>query len=138
MINYNNYNEQNNMKTILIDAWNTFITPEGVNREIQKILEEFSNKKIILTSANEEEKIQYGIMNMPYEVFSLKHQPNKDDPEYYKKMLKHFNLVAKETIYFEHNPNAAEAARSVGINTFWYNKDQPNLDSLKTSLLDNL
>jgi hypothetical protein len=46
------------MKTILVDAWNTFITEEGVNSEMQQLLDKFPNKKIILTNANEEEQVK--------------------------------------------------------------------------------
>jgi hypothetical protein len=46
---------------------------------MQKLLDNFSNKKIILTNANEEEKVKFGIVNMPYEVFSISHNPNKTD-----------------------------------------------------------
>jgi len=35
-----------------------------------------------------QECITYGIVNMPYEVFSLEHNPNKTDKAYYLKMLK--------------------------------------------------
>ena len=50
------------MKTILVDAWNTFVTEAGVDKEMQKILDKFPNKKVILTNANEEEKVQLGIV----------------------------------------------------------------------------
>jgi hypothetical protein len=46
---------------------------------LQKLLDSFPNRKIILTNANEEEKVKLGIVNMPYEVFSLEHNPNKQD-----------------------------------------------------------
>ena len=63
---------------------------------------------------------------MPYEVFTLKHDPEKTNPEYYKKMLAHFNLEADEVVYFEHNPEAVKSAQSVGIKTnFWDNEKRP-------------
>ena len=114
-------------RVILVDAWNTFVTEAGVDIEMQKILDRFPNKKIILTNANEEEKIQFGIVNMPYEVFSLAHNPNKPDPEYYKKMLLHFHLDLTKVIYFEHNPDAVKSAQSVGIKTMWFDKEKRDL-----------
>ena len=35
-------------KTILVDAWNTFVTEEGVFEEMKLMLDSFNNKKIIL------------------------------------------------------------------------------------------
>ncbi|PIV51907.1 hypothetical protein COS18_01515 [Candidatus Falkowbacteria bacterium CG02_land_8_20_14_3_00_36_14] len=73
---------------------------------------------------------------MPYEVFTLKHNPEKTDSEYYKIMLKHFGLRQDDVIYFEHKEEAVKSARSVGIKTFHYNKDKKDLASLK-NFLDN-
>jgi len=125
------------MKTILVDAWNTFVDDKGVNKDIQSILDKYKNQKIILTNANEEEKIKFGIVNMPYPVFSLAHKPNKPDPEYFKKMLAHFNLSAENVIYFEHNEDAVNSAKSLGITTLWLIKDS-SLSILKEFLKNNL
>ena len=126
------------MKTILVDAWNTFITKDGMFKKMYEMLGDFSNRKIIVTNANEEEKVKYGIVDMPYEVFSLSHNPNKTDPEYFKKLFTHFNLSADDVIYFEHNEEAVKSARSVGIKTFHYNKDTRDLESVKAFLKENL
>ncbi|MDR0282560.1 MAG: hypothetical protein LBI53_04615 [Candidatus Peribacteria bacterium] len=53
-----------------------------------KLLEEYPNKKIILTGANNEEMEMFGLNNMPYSVFTLKHNPEKTDPTYYTTFLK--------------------------------------------------
>lgn len=126
------------MKTILVDAWNTFVTEKGIFKEMQDLLDSFPNKKIILTNANEEEKTKLGIVNMPYEVFSLSHNPNKTDPEYYKAMLNNFSLSSEDVVYFEHNEEAVQSAKSVGITTYWYNKDKQDLVALKKFLEENL
>lgn len=125
-------------KVILVYAWNTFVTENGMFKEMKEMLDKFENRKVILTNANEEEKIKYGIINMPYEVFSLAHHPDKTDPEYYKKMLKHFLLKSKEVVYFEHNEEAVKSARSIGINTFHYNKDKKDLEAVKLFVNNNL
>lgn len=125
-------------KTILVDAWNTFVNEEGIFQEMKEMLDGFENKKIILTNANEEEKEKYGIVNMPYEVFSLSHNPNKTDTEYYKKMLKHFSLNPEDVIYFEHNTDAVKSAKSVGISTFHYDKEKKDLETVKLFLKNNL
>ena len=125
-------------KVILVDAWNTFVTEDGLFQEMKNLLDEFENKKIILTNASEEERKKYGIVNMPYEIFSLAHNPNKTDSDYYKKMLEHFSLTSKEVVYFEHDTEAVESAKSVGINTFHYDKDKKDLDAVKSFLKNNL
>ena len=127
------------MKIILVDAINAFVIKgEGVFQEMYKILEEYSNRKIVLTSANDEEIEKFGLNNMPYEFFTLKHNPEKTDPEYYRMMLENFNLEAKDVIYFENNEEAVKSAQSVGIITFHYDKDKRDLVSLKKFIDKNL
>jgi len=118
------------MKTILVDAVDAFVIETENGFEIfdpmRKMLDDFPNTKIILTGANDEQFKKFGLDKMPYEVFSLKHNPEKANPEYYKKMLEHFNLKSEDVVYFEHNPEAVKSAQSVGIKThFWDNKKRP-------------
>ena len=117
------------MKTILVDAWNTFVTEEGINLDLKKLLDSYPNNKIILTNATEEELVKFGIVNMPYPVFSLAHNPNKTEANYFVKMLQHFNLKTEDVVYFEHNVDAVTSAKSIGISTFHYNKLE-NLENL--------
>ena len=130
------------MKTILVDAINTFIIKDentfNIFKEMYNLLESFPNKKIILTNANDEQLKESGLDNMPYEVFTLKHNPNKTDPEYYKKMLNRFNLKPEDVIYFEHNPETVKSAQSLGINTYHYNSDKRDIKSLKEFLEKNI
>lgn len=128
-----------NMKTILVDAINAFVIKgHGISQEMNKMLEEYPNRKIILTGANDEEMIQFGLNIMPYEVFTLKHDPEKTDPAYYNNMLKHFDIKIEDVVYFEHNADAVKSAESVGIKTFHYDKDKKDLVELKQFLDENL
>ena len=118
------------MKTILVDAINAFVieTENGfeIFEPMRKVLDNFPNRKIILTGANDEQFKKFGLDKMPYEVFTLKHDPEKTNPEYYKKMLEYFNLTLEDVVYFEHNPEAVKSAESVGIKThFWDNEKRP-------------
>lgn len=118
------------MKTILVDAVDAFVieTENGfeIFEPMRKMLDEFPNRKIILTGANDEQFKKFGLDKMPYEVFSLKHNPEKTDPKYYETMLKNFDLKPEDVVYFEHNPDAVKSAQSVGINThFWDNEKRP-------------
>ena len=127
------------MKTILVDAIHCFVIKgEGIFEEMHKLLEEYPNRKIILTGANDEETERFGLNNMPYEVFTLKHDPEKTDPKYYETLLEKFNLKKEDVIYFEHNEDAVKSAQSVGITTYHYDKDQKDLVELKKFIDEHL
>lgn len=78
-----------------------------------ELLETYSNRKIILTNADDEQMKKFGLDDMPYKVFTFKHNPEKTEPEYYKRMLEHFDLDVEDVIYFEHSIEAVESAKSV-------------------------
>ncbi|HJZ23174.1 hypothetical protein A3H80_02970 [Candidatus Roizmanbacteria bacterium RIFCSPLOWO2_02_FULL_37_19] len=130
------------MKTILVDAVDAFVIEENgtfkMFEEMKNLLDMYSNRKIILTGANDERLKEFGLNKMPYEVFTLKHNPEKTDPSYYETMLKHFGLSNKDTIYFEHNPEAVKSAQSVGIISYHYDPEKKDLESLKVFLDKNL
>jgi len=126
------------MKTILVDAVDTFVIEgKGVYQPMFDLLEKYANKKIILTNANDEQLVPFGLVNMPYEMFTLKHNPDKVDPIYFQQMLKHYNLDPKDVIYFEHNPDAVKSAQSVGITSYHYDSDKKDLATLKSFLDEN-
>ena len=130
------------MKTILIDAAGTFvIESEGafkIFKEMHDLLETFDNRKIILTGANDEQFKKFGLDNMPYEVFTLKHSPEKTDPKYYEIMFKHFGLDKDDVVYFEHNLEAVKSAQTVGIKTYHYDPEKKDLVALKNFVMENL
>jgi FMN phosphatase YigB (HAD superfamily) len=126
-------------KTILVDAVYVFVTDEGkIVEAIYKLLETYPNRKILLTGANDEQAEKWKLHNMPYEVFTLKHSPEKTDPLYYKKMLEHFGLSKNDAIYFEHNADAVKSAQSAGIKTYYYDNNKSDLEKLKKFLDENL
>ena len=130
------------MKTILVDAVGCFVIEEGgafkIFKEMQDLLDSFPNRKIILTGANGEQFKKIGLDKMPYEVFTLKHNPEKTNSKYFEIMLKHFNLNVADVLYFEHNIDAVKSAQSVGINAFYYDNDKKDLIALKKFIDDNL
>ena len=129
------------MKTILVDAVYCFVIEKdgsfSIFEEMQKLLDSFNNRKIILTGANDEQFRKFGLENMPYEVFTLKHNPEKADPIYYEKMLQNFALDKNDAIYFEHDENAVKSAQLVGIKAYHYDNDKKDLIALKKFLLEN-
>lgn len=130
------------MKTILVDAVDAFVVEKNgeflVFKEMHDLLDTFPNRKILLTGANDEQYKTFGLDTMPYEVFTLKHKPEKTDPSYYDKFLEHFALTPEDVVYFEHNPEAVKSAESVGISTFYYDSEKQDLESLKLFLTANL
>jgi HAD superfamily hydrolase (TIGR01509 family) len=127
------------MKTILVDAMHAFVIKgEDIFEEMYDLLETFPNKKIILTNADNEEFKNFKLDKMPYEVFTLKHNPNKIDPKYYQIMLENFGLKKDDVIYFEHDLEAVKSAESAGIKTFYYDSKKKDLKSLKKFLIENL
>lgn len=127
------------MKTILVDAVDCIVSPEGqIFNEMQVLLDEYPNKKIILTGANDEQFKKFGLDKMPYEVFTLKHNPEKTESAYFQKMMENFGLTKDDVIYFEHNPEAVKSAQSVGIVSYFYDNEKKDLLSLKAFLNENL
>ncbi|MEK7583516.1 MAG: HAD-IA family hydrolase [Patescibacteria group bacterium] len=127
------------MKTILVDAINGFVFENGdIFKEMQDLLDSLPNRKIILTGADDESFKKYGLDKMPYEVFTLKHNPEKTDPKYYEMMLEHFGLNKEDVIYFEHSSEAVQSAQSVGIKTYHYDHEKKDLGALKDFLTKNL
>jgi len=126
-------------KTILVDAINTFvISGEGIFDPMYSLLESYPHKKIILTNADDEQMKKYGLDSMPYEIFSLKHNPDKINPEYYHTMLNKFGFAIRDVVYFEHNKDAVASAKLVWITTFHYDKNTKDLLSLKRFLDEHL
>lgn len=130
------------MKTILVDAVYCFIVEkEGkfvIFQEMYDLLEKYTNKKIILTNASDDKIELFGLDKMPYEVFTLKHNPEKTDPEYYKILLNKFNLKIEDVVYFEHGEEALKSAESIGINTYHYDNEKKDIEGLKSFLDKNL
>lgn len=126
------------MKTILVDAVYCFIVEKNgefeVFQDMHNLLEEYPNKKIILTNASDDKFEEYSLNKMPYEVFTLKHNPDKIDPEYYKVLLDTFKLSKEDVIYFEHSIDAVKSAESVGIKSYYYDNEKKDLESLKKFL----
>ena len=131
------------MKTILVDAVDSFVieNKDGsfeIFDKMYRMLEELPNRKIILTGANDEQFKKFGLDKMPYEVFTLKHDPEKTDPKYFETMLQHFGLNIYDVVYFEHNPQAVKSAESVGIKSYYYDPEKKDLEALKKFLTKNL
>ncbi len=127
------------MKTILVDAINGLVLEDGsILEPMHKLLESYPNNKLVLTGANDEQYKKFKLDQVPYEVFTLKHDPEKTDPVYFKILLEKYGLKPDDVVYFEHNAEAAKTAKSVGITTFYYDHTKEDMDTLKQFLDENL
>jgi phosphoglycolate phosphatase-like HAD superfamily hydrolase len=124
-----------NEKIILVDAVRTFVNDEGkIIEAMHKLLETYPNRKILLTGADDAQMKKWGLHQMPYEVFTLKHDPEKTNSAYYEKMLEHFGLSKDDVVYIEHNEEAIKSAQSLGITTYHYDADRGDMAELKKFL----
>lgn len=126
------------MKTILVDAFNTLVKPEWLNKEMLQLLETYKNTKYILTNADEKAQKELGLINLPYEMFTMSFTPLKSDPSYFKTFLKEKNLDISDVVYFEHNADAVKSAESLWIKTHHYDHEKQDLKSLEQFLNENL
>ncbi len=123
------------MRTILVDAVDTLVIEgEGIYQPLYDLLGKYPNEKVILTNANDEEMVTFGLVDLPYKLFTLKHNPDKIDPLYFEKMLAEYNLKVEDVVYFEHNPEAVKSAESIGITSYYYDPDKKDLEALKEFL----
>lgn len=123
------------MKTILVDAINGLVLEDGsILESTYKLLETYPNKKIVLTGANDEQFKHFRLDQVPYEVFTLKHNPEKTAPEYFKILLEKYSLKPEDVVYFEHNAEAAKTAESIGITTYFYDHTKEDMEALKQFL----
>lgn len=127
------------MKTILVDAINGFVLEDGTILEaMHDLLESYPNPKIVLTGANDEQFKKFNLDKVPYEVFTLKHDPEKTNPKYFEILLDKYQLNSGDVVYFEHSRDACESAESLGIRTYFYDAKEQDLTELKRFLDKNL
>lgn len=120
------------MKTILVDGISGLILKDGtLQQKMYDLLEQYPNTKLVLTGANDEQWKQFNLDILPYEVFTLKHNPEKSDPEYFQILFSKYNLSPDDVIYFEHSQEAADAAASLGIKTYFYDDVKQDIPALK-------
>ena len=97
------------MKTILVDAVDAFVVETENGFEIfepmRKMLDEFPNRKIILTGTNDEQFRKFGLDKIPEDV-----------------------------ICFAHNPEVVKSAESVGIKTHFLDNEKRPMRELQIFL----
>lgn len=101
-------------------------------------LRHIKNPKIVITGANDEQWDKFNLDASPYEVFTLKHDPEKADPKYFETLLDRYHLTPDSVIYFEHNIVAVETARSIGIVAYHYDDKKQDVAALKAFIDSNI
>jgi FMN phosphatase YigB (HAD superfamily) len=123
------------MKTILVDGISGLILKDGtLQQEMYELLETYPNPKLVLTGANDEQWKQFNLDISPYEIFTLKHDPEKTDTRYFEILMEKYNLTPEQVVYFEHSPEAATTAESLGIQTYFYDDSKQDISALKAFL----
>ncbi len=127
------------MKTILVDAAGTYTVEDedgkfSVDSRLHDLLETYENRKIIVTNADDSQLATFALVDLPFEVFSLKHNPDKPDPRYFGVLLKKHNLAASDVVYFEHAIEAVASAESLGIKSYHFDHELRDYEALKDFL----
>jgi alanyl-tRNA synthetase len=111
-----------------------------INKELLEMLDEFNTHTILTVNKFREkgfnlirEHSRYKDTN--WKAFSLEERGiKKDNIEYFKELIKKFNLVPEEIIYFDHDKKNIETAKKLGI----LSKDYNSINQIKKFIEENL
>lgn len=113
--------EYNKIKiTILVDGMHCLYDKDfKLNKELFNYLQSLDANKILVVNGKSE-KAKELLKNSGFEVFSFEDKIKKDEPEFFKRLLKKYNLNEKEVIYFDHSEDNVKSAKSLNINSVVY------------------
>jgi FMN phosphatase YigB (HAD superfamily) len=126
------------MKTILVDGMHCIYDKNfEVNQKILRILNSFSNKKILVVNGFREKGKE--AIGERFEAFSLEEKGiKKVNEEYWKKLFEKYCLNVKDVVYIEHSQEAVEKARSLGVNSILYEGNEEEIKKfLEEALNEN-
>ncbi|HLA22957.1 MAG TPA: HAD family hydrolase [Candidatus Nanoarchaeia archaeon] len=125
------------MKTILVDGmFCVYDENFNVNKELLHMIDSFRARKILVVNKFREKGKKLLENSSIKHSFSLEEENiNKDNKEYFLRLLKKFDINPKEVFYFDHDENNVKTAKSVGINSVAYSRN--NL-LIKQFIIDNL
>ena len=125
------------MKTILVDGmFCVYDENFNVNKELLHMIDSFRARKILVVNKFREKGKKLLENSSIKHSFSLEEENiNKDNKEYFLRLLKKFDINPKEIVYFDHDENNVKTAKSVGINSVAYSRN--NL-LIKQFIIDNL
>jgi len=102
-------------RVILVDGMGCLYDSDfNVNQELFDFLNNLNTKKILCINKNKE-KAKEIAKGQDYEIFSFEGKINKDNKEFFIKLLKEYKLAPEEIIYFDHLEANVKSAKSTGI-----------------------
>ncbi|MFH1451942.1 MAG: alanine--tRNA ligase-related protein [archaeon] len=128
-------------RLILVDGMNTIYDKEFIlNKEFMEMINSFNTHTVLTVNGFREKgkdlvkKFDPG-RNSNWEAFSLEEKGiKKDNPEFFKILMKTFDLVPEEIIYFDHKKENVDVAKKLGI----LSKHYTIINSIKEFIEDNL
>jgi len=111
-----------------------------LNEELLKIINNFNTHTVLVVNGFREKGLSLiknydSAKDTNWEAFSLEeNEIKKDNPEYFKILLKKFNLVPEEVMYFDHDKKNVDTASKLGI----LSKHYTDVNSIKKFIEKNL
>jgi alanyl-tRNA synthetase len=128
-------------RLILVDGMHCLYDKDfKLNKELLELINSLNTHSILVVNNFREKgsnlvKSQSPGRDTNWEAFSLEEKGiKKDNQEYFKILLKKFNLVPKEIMYFDHDKNNIQTAEKLGILSNHYT----DIKSTKKFIEDNL
>ncbi len=122
-------------RLILVDGMHCLYDENfNLNQELLDFVNSFNSHNVLVVNKFRE-KGRSLVNETNWKVFSLEENGiKKDNPEYFKELLKRFNLIPEEVIYFDHDKKNVETAQKLGI----LSKHYTDIKSTKRFIEDNL
>ncbi|MEK6817191.1 MAG: alanine--tRNA ligase-related protein, partial [Nanoarchaeota archaeon] len=128
-------------RLILVDGMHCLYDKNfEINKDLLDLINKFNTHTVLTVNGFREKGLNlvknYDKNYDPnWEAFSLEEKEiKKDNPEYFKELLKTFNLVPEEVIYFDHDKKNVEIAKNLDILSINYSDNE----STKKFIGDNL
>jgi len=128
-------------RIILVDGMHCIYDENfKLNEELLKIINHFNTHTLLVVNGFREKGLNLIKNNSTrqdtnWKAFSLEESKiKKDNPKYFKILLKKFNLVPEEVIYFDHDKKNVETAKKLGILSQHYT----NITQIKEFIEKNL
>ncbi len=128
-------------KVILVDGMYCLYDEKfNINKELLEITNNFNSHCVLAVNKFRGKGEALVIKHSPgqdtnWKAFSLEEKDTKkENPEYFKELLKRLGFVAEEVIYFDHDEKSVKSAKSIGINSVLYKDNK----QIKKFIEDNL
>ena len=125
--------EKTKIKTILVDGMECLYDEEfRVNEEFLKYLNTLDKRKILVVNGFSDKAKS----TLPdWEVFSLEKEGiKKKNTEFFNRLMKKYNVIPNETIYFDHAKENIQSALKLGIKSGLYRDDKQIKDFIEQNL----